>query len=343
MAHEGNSEGMGPNTEAADIEVVEARPSRWHRVRVRAVKTLAFIVLGVTAFLVALVLGINTGPGRRFVADQIAALEFENGMRISVARIDGSLYGKMILRGLSVRDPRGEFLYSPEIHVDWRPFAYLENHVDVRSATAQRVVLRRTPHFRETPPSDAPLLPDLDIDIGDLRIDRFIAEAPVSGERRIMTVAGRAHIADGRAQVNAKGGTIAINGKGGGDRFTAVLDAVPERNRLDLDVDLDAPAGGLIAGLAGFTQAVKLDLSGKGDWAAWNGSLNANLGTGELARLALTARNGTFVIKGATRVARLSPGRPPTCWARSPTSILPLPSNSAARSSRGCFRVMPST
>ncbi|MFD1959543.1 hypothetical protein ACFSHP_11725 [Novosphingobium panipatense] len=114
MAHEGNSEGMGPNTEAADIEVVEARPSRWHRVRVRAVKTLAFIVLGVTAFLVALVLGINTGPGRRFVADQIAALEFENGMRISVARIDGSLYGKMILRGLSVRDPRGEFLYSPK-------------------------------------------------------------------------------------------------------------------------------------------------------------------------------------------------------------------------------------
>ncbi|MFS0849488.1 translocation/assembly module TamB domain-containing protein [Novosphingobium panipatense] len=308
MAHQGNSEGMGPNTEAADIEMVEARPSRWHRVRVRAVKTLAFIVLGVTAFLVALVLGINTGPGRRFVADQIAALEFENGMRISVARIDGSLYGKMILRGLSVRDPRGEFLYSPEIHVDWRPFAYLENHVDVRSATAQRVVLRRTPHFRETPPSDAPLLPDLDIDIGDLRIDRFIAEAPVSGERRIMTVAGRAHIADGRAQVNAKGGTIAINGKGGGDRFTAVLDAVPERNRLDLDVDLDAPAGGLIAGLAGFTQAVKLDLSGKGDWAAWNGSLNANLGTGELARLALTARNGTFVIKGPTRVARLFTG-----------------------------------
>lgn len=307
MAGEDNGGGVDAQAEH-EAEIAPARRSRWHAVRVRALKTIAFVVLGVAAFLIAVVLGINTGPGRRFVADQIAALEFQNGMRITVARIDGSLYGKMILRGLSVRDPKGEFLYSPEIRVDWRPFAYLDNHVDVRSATAQRVVLRRTPHFRETPPSDAPLLPDLDIDVGTLRIDRFIAEPPVSGVRRIMTVAGRAHIADGRAQVSAKGGTIAVEGKGGGDRFTASLDAVPERNRLGLDVDMDAPRGGLIAGLMGFTQPVKLKLSGKGDWAAWNGNLNANLGQGELARLALTARNGTFTVKGPTQVARLFTG-----------------------------------
>ncbi|WP_285019863.1 translocation/assembly module TamB domain-containing protein [Novosphingobium sp. fls2-241-R2A-195] len=319
---EENNEGMPPQPETETTEVVVQQPSRWHRVRVRALKTVAFVVLGVVAFLLAVVLGINTGPGRRFVADQIAALEFENGMKISVARIDGSLYGKMILRGLSVRDPRGEFLYSPEIRIDWRPFAYLDNHVDVRSATAQRVILRRTPHFRATPPSDAPLLPDLDIDLGELCIDRFIAEPPVSGQRRIMTVAGRAHIADGRAQVSAKGGTIAIDGKGGGDRFNAVLDAVPERNRLGLDVDFDAPKGGLIAGLAGFTQPVTLKLAGKGDWAAWNGKLDANLGSGELARLALTARNGTFVIKGPTRFAQMFAG--PTASLLGPVTSVDL-------------------
>ncbi|WP_419198155.1 translocation/assembly module TamB domain-containing protein [Novosphingobium resinovorum] len=285
-----------------------SRPSRWHRIRVRALKTIAFVVLGVAAFVLAVVLGINTGPGRRFVADQIAALEFENGMRITVARIDGSLYGKMILRGLSVRDPKGEFLYSPEIRIDWSPFSYLQNHVDVRSATAQRVVLRRTPHFRETPPSNEPLLPDLDIDVGTLRIDRFVAEAPVAGKRRIVTVSGRAHIADGRAQVSAKGGTIAVEGKEGGDRFDATLDAVPARNRLDLSLDMDAPKGGLIAGLAGLTQPVTLKLAGKGDWKAWNGNLNADLGDGELVRLALTARDGTFAIKGPTHVARLFTG-----------------------------------
>jgi translocation and assembly module TamB len=300
--------------------------TRGHKLRVRVLKTIAFIVLGLIAFVVAVVLGINTQPGRRFVADQIAGLEFENGMRISVARIDGSLYGKMILRGLSVKDTRGEFLYSPEIRVDWRPFAYLENHVDVRSATAQRVVLRRSPLFRATPPSDAPLLPDLDIDVGTLRIDRFVAEAPVAGQRRIMTIAGRAHIADGRAQISAKGGTIAIpgqnGGRGGGDRFTVLLDAVPAANRLGIDLDMAAPKGGLIATLGGLTQPITLKLSGKGDWAAWNGDLAANLGDGDLARLALTARNGTFAIKGPTRIARMFTG--PTANLLGPVMTLDL-------------------
>ena len=308
--YDDNNQGIEPqvDTVSTETDAAPAGPSRWHKVRVRALKTILFVVLGVLAFLIAVVLGINTGPGRRFVADQIAGLEFENGMRISVARIDGSLYGKMILRGLSVRDLRGEFLYSPEIRVDWRPFAYLEDHVDVRSATAQRVVLRRSPQFRATPPSNAPLLPDLDIDVGNLRIDRFIAEPPVSGQRRIMTVAGHAHIADGRAQVTAKGGTIAVEGKGGGDRFSLLLDAVPERNRLGIDLDMDAPVGGLIATLGGLRQPITLKVAGKGDWAAWNGNLSANLGDGDLARLALTARNGTFAIKGPTRIARLFTG-----------------------------------
>lgn len=307
-----------------DTVVVTEQPSasRWHRVRIRIAKTVAFVLLGLLAFVLAVVLGINTGPGRRFVADQIAGIEFENGMRITVARIDGSLYGKMILRGLSVRDPAGEFLYSPEIQVDWHPFAYLQNHVDVRSATAQRVVLRRSPRFRATPPSNEPLLPNLDIDVGMLKIDRFIAEAPVAGQRRIMTVKGRAHIADGRAQISASGGTIAIEGKGGGDRFSALLDAVPERNRLDMAIDLDAPRGGLIAGLAGLNQPVKLKLGGKGDWAAWNGNLNADLGSGSLARLALTARNGTFTIKGPTQAARLFTG--PTASLLGPVTNLDL-------------------
>lgn len=310
MAGEDNIQGSEPHVDidSSDTEVTHAGPSRGHKFRVRALKTVVFIVLGLAAFVVAVVLGINTQPGRRFVADQIAGLQFENGMRISVARIDGSLYGKMILRGLSVKDTRGEFLYSPEIQVDWRPFAYLQNHVDVRSATAQRVVLRRSPQFRATPPSDAPLLPDLDIDVGTLRIDRFVAEAPVSGQRRIMTVSGRAHIADGRAQIDAKGGTIAVAGKGGGDRFNVLLDAIPANNRLDIDLDMDAPKGGLIATLGGLTQPITLKLAGKGDWAAWNGNLAANLGGGDLARLALTARNGTFAIKGPTRIARMFTG-----------------------------------
>ena len=178
----------------------------------------------------------------------------------------------------------------------------------MRSASAQRVILRRSPQFKPTPPSNAPLLPDLDIDIGKLTIDRFIAEAPVSGKLRILTVQGRAHIANGRAQVVADGGTIAVAGKEGGDRFRFNLDAVPASNRLSIDVDLSAPAGGMIAALAGIKQPLTLKIGGKGDWKAWNGNLAANLGGGKLADLSLMARDGTFTIKGPTQIARLMTG-----------------------------------
>ncbi|MDE8653610.1 translocation/assembly module TamB domain-containing protein [Novosphingobium album (ex Liu et al. 2023)] len=314
-------EAMAPETPAVPEAEGEA-PARRGGWGVRLAKTAVAIVLGLVALVIAVIFGIDTGPGHRFVADQIAALEFENGMKIGVGRIEGSLYGAMTLHDLSIRDPRGEFLFAPEVHVDWRPFAYLSNHVDVRSATAGRMILRRVPQFRPTPPSDAPLLPDLDIDIGRLKVTRFIAEPPVSGERRIATIDGKAHIADGRAQIEASGGAIAARGLAGGDRFRVKLDAVPDRNRLDIDLDLNAPRGGLIAALAGLDQPLAMKVSGKGDWAAWNGQLAADLGGGEFARLALSARDGTFAIKGPTRIARLFTG--PTASLLGPVTQLDL-------------------
>lgn len=287
---------------------VPARRSLWQRARLRIFKTFVALVLGVVVLAGIVIFGIDSGPGHRFVAEQIAGLKFENGMRIKVGRISGSLYGKMTLHDLSVYDTKGEFLFSPLIAVDWRPFAYLDNHVQVNSATAARMVLIRTPVFKETPPSEGPLLPDLDIDVNELRIDRFVAEAAVAGKRRIMTISGKTHIADGRAEVEAKGGTIAIAGKEGGDAFDFTLDAVPARNKLKIAAKLQAPTGGVIAALAGFTQPLSMDLTGSGDWKAWNGKFAADYGTGELAALELSARNGTFGIRGPTRIARLFSG-----------------------------------
>ena len=299
--------GEEPQPEAT-ADTAPARRTLWQRARLRALKTVALAVLGTIALAVAVIFGIDTGPGHRLVADQIGGLRFDNGMRITVGRIEGSLYGRMVLHDLSLHDTRGEFLFSPEIAVDWRPFAYLEDHVDVRSATARRMTLRRVPVFRKTPPSSKPLLPDIDVDIGRMRIERFVTEPAVSGERRIVTLDGRVHIADGRAQVKASGGTIAVEGREGGDRFKVTLDAIPARNRLGIDLDLQAPTGGLIATFAGLKQPLSARVSGKGDWAAWNGTLQADLGGSELVRLSLSARNGTFGISGPTRLSRLFTG-----------------------------------
>lgn len=313
-----------PEPAVATEETHAPRRSGWGP---RIARLAVALVLGLALLIGLAIFGLDTGPGRRFVADQIKNLEFENGMKIDVGRIEGSLYGKMVLQRLSIRDPRGEFLYSPEVRVDWRPFAYLRGHIDVRTATAQRMILRRSPQFKATPPSTEPLLPDLDIDIGRLRIDSFIAEPAVSGERRVARIDGKAHIADGRAQVNLMANTIAGQGpngqgRGGGDRMAMAIDAVPEANRLALNLAVDAPKGGVIAALGGFDKPLTIRGDGRGDWKGWNGRLDADLDGQELARLALAGRDGRFTLKGPTRVARLFTG--PTASLLGPVMTLDL-------------------
>ena len=274
----------------------------------RIAKWVGIALLVLVLVIAALLLGINTSPGKRFLVRQIEAFEFANGMKIGIGRIDGSIYGQMVIRDLTVADPRGVFVTSPEIQVDWRPFAFASSHIDVRSLTSPLVTLQRLPAFNETPPSDEPLLPDYDIDVNTLRVQRFIAEAPVSGERRVVGMDGEVHIADGRAQVEFDGRTIAGQGIAGGDTVDLVLDAVPEENRLDVRLDLNAPAGGVIAAMAGLTDPLRVQVDGRGDWARWDGRLNANLANSEFARLQVLARDGTFTVRGPTRVARLFEG-----------------------------------
>jgi translocation and assembly module TamB len=145
------------------------------------------VLLGLIAGLMLLaglaVLGINTDPGRRFVAERLERLEFANGMKIGVGRIDGSLYGAMTIERFTLSDPKGVFFSAPSVRFDWRPFDYLNNHVDIRSLVAPTATLARLPQFKASPPSDGPLLPDLDIDIGRLKVDRLVIGPSVTGER----------------------------------------------------------------------------------------------------------------------------------------------------------------
>jgi translocation and assembly module TamB len=271
-------------------------------------KWIGGLLLGLLVLAGLLVVGINTDPGRRFVVDRIEGLEFANGMKIGVGRIDGSLYGDLTIRGLTLSDPKGVFLSAPLVRLDWRPLDYLDNHLDIRELYAPTAILARLPEFRATPPSDGPLLPDLDITVGRLKVDRLILERPVTGERRVAFIDGRARIADRRAQVALQAAAIGGEGGPGGDRVALTLDAVPETDRLGLNLFLSAPRNGVVARLAGLTAPLQLQVNGSGDWQRWDGRLLADLDNQAFARLQLSARNGTFGVRGPTRVARLVEG-----------------------------------
>lgn len=257
------------------------------------------IVFGVAA-VVALLLGLLAGSmiwldspsGRHFVARQIAAFEFENGLNIRIGKIDGSIYGDATLSDVRFRDPKGEFARAPEIRLDWNPLSYFSRGVAIHTLTAQELNIARLPAFRAVPDRGEPLLPDLDIHIQRLQVDRIVFAKAMTGEEHVASLSGKLQIADRRAIIDATAGSL------GGDRIVLKLDAVPEDNRFDIDVQLDAPAKGLFAGLAGRKVPMKANLSGRGDWRKWDGVLTAQLASEGIANLAITARQGTFGLEG---------------------------------------------
>lgn len=282
-------------TETEIVHVVE-RPPLWQRV----VKWGA-IGLGTVALLIGvLVVGINTQPGRNFVAQQLSKFTLASGLNFRVGRIDGSLYGALVLRDVEVRDPQGVFATSKEIALDWRPFAYVRNHVDIRSLTSPEVRVLRLPALKPSTEPSGPLLPDLDIDIARLDIARIDLAAAVAGQRHIGRLKGNAHIAGGRAQLNLDGGTVAAPGVAGGDALLVKLDAVPEQNKLDIDMRLNGPVGGFVTGLAGLDRPVALNVDGRGNWQNWQGKAEGTLGGRPLANLNLIAQNGRFQLRGPT-------------------------------------------
>lgn len=296
---------MADETPFADEGAAPAKASRSWPLTI--LRWIGLTLLGLVLLFALFLVGLNSDAGRRFVVTQIEKYEFENGMKIGIGRLDGSLYGQMIIRNFTLSDPKGVFLASPEVRVDWRPIRYFANHVDVRSATAATMTMRKLPEFKVVPDTGEPLLPDLDIDVGLVRVDRLVFESSVAGERQVAKLNGKIAIADRRAQVTANAETIA-GGGGQGDALKLVLDAVPEANRLAVKLDVTAPEGGVLAAMGGFKETLTAKLDGRGDWKTWNGNLTANFGAAPLARVALTGREGTFAAKGTAQAPRLLAG-----------------------------------
>ncbi|WP_313803437.1 translocation/assembly module TamB domain-containing protein [Sphingobium sp.] len=277
---------------AGETVIVRERRALWQRITLAVVA----LVAALAVLAAGLLLFLNTQPGKTFLIRQIAALKLESGMAIEVGRIDGSIYDDMTIRNLVLRDPKGIFAVSPEVHVVWNPFRYINNHISVRLLESPLVVLARSPQFNVTRTDpNAPILPDLDIDVDRLKIARFLVARPVIGQKREIAIDGVTHIADGRAILSANAVVDS------GDRLQASLDAVPAQNRLAMKGILTAPKNGVIAAMSGLSDGFTAMLDGKGTWQAWGGRVIATSARGELANIALAARDGNFTAKGPVR------------------------------------------
>lgn len=271
---------------------VRRKPVRWLR-------GLAISVLGLVGLVAALMFGLDTGPGRRFVAEQIAGYQLKSGLSLRVSRIEGSIYGRAVLRGVELRDTKRVFFTASAVDLDWRPFSFLGNRLDIRNLVIRRGELRSMPELNPGDPDD-PLLPDFDIRIDRLRADGLVVRSGIAGQRRVANLAGRVDIRSGRVLVDARASLA-----DGTDRLAVKVDAVPDQNRLQIDGDVVAPANGAIAALSGLTQDLAASVKGRGDWDFWQGRLTARLGQAELTALDIDQREGQVRIRGNVRPQQL--------------------------------------
>ncbi|HEY0027550.1 MAG TPA: translocation/assembly module TamB domain-containing protein [Allosphingosinicella sp.] len=292
---------MADEGEFDDAPAPDVVPAGRHRARTVA-KWVGIVLVGLLVLLAAAWIWLNSSLGHRYVVRQINNLEVASGLDIDVQRIEGSLFGELKVYGLTLKDPKGTFFAAPEATLDWRPLSYFKNHIDIKKLSIPQARLYRLPELKPGDP-DAPMLPDIDIDVTRFEVGKIMVDPGVTGYRHLLGLSGKAKIADGRAQVALDAGALNAPGLPGGDKLVLRIDAEPEANKLALGVRVTAPANGFVSGLTGIKQPLAALVTGSGTWKDWNGRARAQLAGKQFANLTIGAKDGRWSFAGP-----LSPG-----------------------------------
>lgn len=283
-----------PTTAETAPETVKPR-RRWSRL------SLAF--LGFLLLLVVLAAGavrwLDSESGHSYVLSRIAGLEPASGLRIRVGAIEGSIYSKARLRDVQLLDPQGEFARISVADLQWYPLAWVFNRLDIDRLHVGPAELKRLPRLNDTGARKS-ILPDFDIRIMDLRIERLALGAPVTGQPHVLQGRGRIDIRSKRAVIG-----LTARSLDGGDWMRLALDSRPDDDKFDIDAVMAAPQGGIIDDLAGIGEDMGLAVRGDGTWTSWRGRLVALRESGTIARVDIAAREGRYALHGP--VARLGP------------------------------------
>jgi translocation and assembly module TamB len=268
----------------------------------RAVRLVAGVLAALAALVAITVALLDSDIGHRLVADRINALAPDSGLRFRVGRIDGSLYGRATLIDVRLYDPKGLVLQVPRAELDWSPFAWLDNRLQIASLDIPAATLAKLPQTIDTG-RKSPILPGFDIAIGRLAVGRLIVGRAVTGQVRYGRLNGRADIRDGHAVVDL---AALVQGS---DRLAMRIDARPDAGRFDIETRARGTAQGVLARLTGIARPLALDVSGDGDWNRWDGRLVAQAGAARVADLALGNRAGAYTLLGTLELATITRGK----------------------------------
>jgi translocation and assembly module TamB len=283
----------------------EAPPMRRRRTRWASgvAKWAVGLLLTLILLAAAAALLLDTAPGHRFLADRIAAMAPESGLKIQIGRIDGSIWGDTRLVDVRLYDTEGLFAEAPLIEVDWQPLGWITNRLVIHDLDAKLAALHRLPRLKPAE-EPGPVLPGFDLHIGRLQVAQLRIGEAVTGQPRVASLSGEADIRAGRALVRLDAAV-----KGGGDRVVLRLDAQPDRDRFDLEARIQAPANSVVGAMLGTARPITLRVDGDGRWASWAGVARLDLSGRRTAELQLKAEGGRYGVSGWIAPAQFWTGK----------------------------------
>ncbi len=287
-----------------DVPEEDTGTKRKRALPLRVAKWIGWALAGLLGIVLLAVAFLHTPPGRQFIVDQISKFAPASGLSVEVGEIDGSVLWSSTLYDVKLYDANDTlFLEVPTIDLNWRPYRFLTSGLDVRHLVLTDGTLYAAPELEPGDP-DAPILPDFDI-----RVDRFVIEdltvaEGLLGEERVINFAAEADIRDGLVYLDAEGAL------GGGDEFAALINAEPDGDRFDLDLNWQAPAGGFLAAMVGAEEDLAITLEGDGSWSTWEGDLLAVQGGTELLDFDIYNESGQYRLVGQARPSAYLEGLP---------------------------------
>jgi translocation and assembly module TamB len=199
--------------------------------------------------------------GQGFLTRKIQDLLSGAGRQVSISGFTGALSSSARMARLSIADDEGVWLELNNAELDWSRTALLRGRLQVQKLSAESITLYRLP--KSDPKSTSPeasgfSIPDLPvaINIDEINIAKFDLKEPVIGQAAVISLTGRAALADGGLDAALD---ILRQDKDGQVKLSANYD--PEQGQLAVDIGVQEPEGGIVASLMNLPGRPSIDMT----------------------------------------------------------------------------------
>lgn len=276
------------------------------------------VLAGVAGIAVGVILvGANTGAGRRLLMQQTTAL---TGGTVSITGLSGRFPDNLHVGEIALKDKQGVWLSLKNLTLDWSPLALVGRTAKVYAVTADELDIPRLPVADDTQattaPSTAPSKLGMGIDIRKLEVGRIQVGPALAGEAASFALSGHASLSsiddvlngvslphlpksniglsvkrldkEGLIDLTTSTGTktlaLHLTAKEGANGFAASKLQMPQLTPLSLTLDLKGPTNAAALGFAANAGPVTAKAEGVLDLIDQRlGKLKAQLDSPQLA------------------------------------------------------------